>query len=551
MGRGHAVRAGPARGRGSRRGLCMSVAVALALLTPHASRAQSNGSSLTNAGLLARVLGTTRSGAALRCRDLRALGAAGLSIVSASESGAGQSALCRVHGVILAEVQFMLELPAAWNGRLYVLGNGGYGGEPVTSDYAAAERRRAAALGFATLFTDLGHDRRREPGAEWARGSLARKLDYGIRALHASTLAAKDLLGRYYGSAARYSYFDGCSTGGGQGLKATQRYPADYDGVLAGAPVFDWVQLQVYGWNNQMAILEQPLATAKVALLARRVLELFDAKDGVRDGVIEDPLSIDFDPARDLPRHGPPDESFTDAEIAALERIYRGTYLDGRQIAPGAPLGAEPWGQMYAGPEFEPAAPESGWATRLVPDAHGAMQQRGNVEGWLRYLAFETDEPQMDVTRFDLRRDLPRLQAMSELLDATDPDLTAFAARGGRLLIYHGWADTGVNPITTVRYYESVLRTMGDRADRSVRLYTVPGMFHCRGGLGVDRFDGAAAVIAWVERGEPPEPLLASRVEGGSVVRTRPLCAYPLTARYLGTGSSDDAGSFACKRPRP
>jgi feruloyl esterase len=487
----------------------------------------------------------------MRCHDLTETVTATVTIISAAEAADRPGGVCRVHGMVALEVQFMLELPTAWSGRLYVLGNGGYGGEPVTGDYAAAERGRATDLGFATLFTDLGHDRLRQPGTDWAKGSLSRKLDYGVRGLHVTTVTAKEILSQYYGKPVNRSYFDGCSTGGGQALKAAQRFPGDYDGIVGGAPVFDFVQLQVYGWNNQMAILQTPLSAAKVALLGRRIMELFDATDGVTDGVIENPLAIDFDPRRDLPRNGPPDASFTNDEIKALARIYGGTIIDGTLIAPGVPVGAEPRGQVYDTARFDPARPESGWATRLIPDTRGSMQQRANVEGWLKYLAFEEDAPEMDIARFDPRRDLPRMQGMSHILDATHPDLSAFKARGGKLLIYHGWADTGVNPITTVRYYERVQQVMGNDSDGFVRLFMVPGMFHCRGGLNVDRFDGAAAVIAWVELGERPEQLIASRIEDRRVVRTRPLCPFPRTARYRGSGSTDDAGNFSCEKPRP
>jgi len=493
----------------------------------------------------------------MRCRDVLALGSPNLTIVAAGLAGppAGSagppigSNVCRVHGVVPLEVQFLLEMPDTWNGRLYVLGNGGYAGESVVGDYGAAERARATALGFAVMFTNLGHDRAREPGTEWARGNYAKKLDYGVRGLHVSTLAAKEILTRYYARRVLRSYFDGCSTGGGQALKAAQRFPADYDGIVGGAPVFDFVQLQVYGWNNQMAILKTPLSRDKVALLGRRIMELYDAADGVKDGVIENPMAIDFDPTRDLPRDRPGEPGFTDDEIEALARIYRGTYLDGKQLAPGVPVGAEPRGQTYAG-GFVRAPDESGWATRLIPDLQGRMQQRDNVEGWLKYLAFEQDQPDMDITRFDPRKDLPRTLEMSRIMDATDPDLRAFKARGGKMILYHGWADTGVNPFMTVRYLEKVQQTMGEDLGSFMRLFMVPGMFHCRGGLNVDRFDAVAPVIAWVERGEAPRQLVARRMEGDRVVRSRPLCPYPQVARYLGTGSTDEARNFACERPR-
>ena len=516
--------------------------LSLAIVVVGHAAAQSNGSSLTDSTLLTRLVRDAHTAPAMHCRDLRADTNEQLTVIAADETVRG-SPVCRVHAVIPQEVEFMLELPTSWNGRLYVLGNGGYGGESVTGDYGLAERTRATELGFATLFTNLGHDRTREPGADWARGSYAKKIDYAVRGLHVTTVAAKELVRHYYGTPLRHSYFDGCSTGGGQALKAAQRYPADYDGVVGGAPVFDFIELQVYGWNNQMALLGAALSPGTVAHLAQRITDLFDAADGVRDGVIENPLAIDFQPERDL--RGDP--AFTDAEIKALARIYRGVVIDGQQVAPGVPVGAEGLGQTYTGAGFETAAPESGWATRLIPDARGYLQQRANVEAWLRYLAFETDVPDMDITRFDPVRDLPRLQPMARMLSATDPDLSAFRARGGKLILYHGWADTGVNPFTTVRYFERVEQTMHGQTHDFARLYMVPGMFHCRGGLNVDRFDAVTAVIGWVENGTAPQALVASRVEQGYVVRTRPLCPFPQSARYRGEGSTDNARNFSCR----
>jgi len=518
-----------------------------ACLLPGSGLAQSNGSSLTQADALKGVLGAERARPQLPCHEVRSLGGASFTVI-ATESRAG---LCRVHAVIAQEIQFMLELPDRWNGRLYVLGNGGYAGESVTGDYGRVERDRAHALGFATVFTNLGHDNEREPGTSWAKGNFAKKIDYGVRGLHVTTVVAKQILLTYYGHQPRHSYFDGCSTGGGQALKAAQRFPSDYDGIVGGAPVFDFVELQLYGLNNQRAIAKTPLSRERVAFLAEQVMELFDAQDGVKDGVIENPLAIDFHPARDLPRASSGRAGFTDAQIEALEQIYGGLRVGDKQLAPGVPVGAEPSGLTYSDSYFTPAAPESGWATRLIPDSHGYMQQRANVEEWLKYLAFETDEPDMDIFRFNVQRDVSRLAPMSRIMDATDPDLAAFAARGGKMIIYHGWADTGVNPLTTVHYYERVRQQLGPGVPGFFRLFMVPGMFHCRGGLGTDRFDALSAVISWVEANRAPDTLLAARVVGGKRVRTRPLCPYPAVAHYLGAGNTDEARNFSCQQPAP
>ncbi|MBS0417901.1 MAG: tannase/feruloyl esterase family alpha/beta hydrolase [Proteobacteria bacterium] len=517
----------------------------LVCLLPSWLFAQSNGSSLTDAAQVPGLVGSERQPPKADCRQLRALGGTSFAVISADPV----SGLCRVHALIPQEIQLMLELPDHWNGRLYVLGNGGYAGESVIGDYGQVERGRAHALGFATVFSNLGHDNAREPGTSWARNSFAKKIDYGLRALHVTTLAAKQIVLDYYGTQPHHSYFDGCSTGGGQALKAAQRFPDDYDGIVGGAPVFDFVELQLYGLNNQLAVARTPLSRELVARLGQRIMELYDARDGVADGVIENPLAIDFDPARDLPRASPGHQGFTDAEVSALAQIYAGLRLDGRHLAPGVPVGAEPAGQMYSDSRFSAAPPESGWATRLIPDAKGYMQQRENVESWLKYLAFEIDEPDMSIFRFDPRRDVPRLGAMSTIMDATNPDLSLFAARGGKMLIYHGWADTGVNPLTTVHYYDRVRQGMGAGVADFFRLFMVPGMFHCRGGLGTDRFDALSAIIAWVESNKAPESLLAARVIDGKQVRTRPLCPYPRVAHYRGTGSTDDARNFSCQQP--
>ena len=513
--------------------------------------AQSNGSSFTDRDRLIEVLGEARRGPTAPCAGLRAQSDLETTIVAAQPlTGPGTGAsLCQVHGVIVPEVQFLLELPSQWNGRLYVLGNFGYGGESLTGDYGRAERERAHALGFATVFTNLGHDQNVMPGATWARQNLARRIDFGLRGLHVTTEAAKRFAKLYYGEPPRRSYFDGCSTGGGQGLKAAQRFPADYDGIVAGAPVYDFVRLQLYGWNNQMAIARAPLSQDKVALLAKVILEKFDNVDGVRDGVIGDPAAIDFIPTRDLPHASGGRAGFTDLELEALTRIYRGTVLDGKELAPGLPVGAEPAGQTYLGYGTEPGPLSSGWTDRLIANSAGYVPQRDLIETWLKYLAFDNDDPQMTLEQFDPRRDLPRLSTTTtQILDATDADLSAFRAGGGKLLVYHGWADTGVNPRLTTDYFNRVNQGMGTSKD-FFRLFMVPGMFHCRGGVNVDRFDALTSVVRWVEKGEAPEQLTAARVENGKSVRTRPLCSYPSVARYVGRGSTDDITAFRCTDP--
>ena len=528
--------------------LLWSIQLSVTLLV--AAHAQTNGSSFDEADVSALMQAWPRDAPSMNCERLGAqdFGYHQVSVtrVSASEQ---TPAACRVRAVIADDIQFVVELPESWNGRLYVHGNGGYGGESPDGNYGAEARRTALRYGFVAGFSNLGHDRDAFPGTQWAHNSRAREIDYSYRALHATVVAARRLARAYYGKAVQYSYFDGCSTGGGQGLKAAQRYPADFDGITIGAPVFDFAGLQLYGWNNQMAIAKTPLSAQRVELLGEVILSLFDELDGIADGVIDTPERLDFIPARDLPRDPSGAKGFTEAEIEALTRIYRGPQAGGKPIYPGIPIGAEPRGQLYESGSFKPVPSESAWAGRLFDDLAGEQQTRDIVATWFKYMAFETDVPDYDWQQFDIEHDLGKLTYMSALMDATDTDLDKFRERGGRMLMYHGWGDTGVNPLMTVDYYRKVLARNGSGTRDFFRTFMVPGMFHCYGGVNVDRFDAMTPVIHWVEEGIAPSRLPASRVEDGKTTRTRPLCPYPQVARYAGAGSTDAAENFRCVEP--
>ena len=234
------------------------LAVVVLLTAALPSAAQTNGSSFTDAGSIVDRLAGTEIAAASACTDLAGARTAGYEILEARPDPEFAPGSCTVIGRTSPTVEFVVNLPAAWNRRLYVHGNGGYGGESVRGPYGLAARRRAVARGFAAAFTNLGHDAGASPGASWAHDNREAEIDYSYRALHQATVAAKAISAEYYDRAVAYAYFEGCSTGGGQGLKAAQRYPGDYDGIAVGAPVFDFVGLQLYGWNNQMAIRDTP-----------------------------------------------------------------------------------------------------------------------------------------------------------------------------------------------------------------------------------------------------------------------------------------------------
>ncbi|MDA1093993.1 MAG: tannase/feruloyl esterase family alpha/beta hydrolase [Acidobacteria bacterium] len=499
-----------------------------------------NGSSFRDASSSAidyRVPFVTRGGPAEACRALRGLTSHDYSIVSATLVGAtgdvGEH--CRVYGVIQPEVKFGVHLPTAWNGRFYMQGNGGYAGNAPDAEGTLRTAMRAVANGFAAASTDTGHDARAEPLATFAHDNLAKEIDYAFRAVHLTAVTAQAITATYYETPHRYAYWDGCSTGGRQGLMSAQRFPDDFDGIVAGAPVQNFTDTQMaYVWNNQ-ALARAPLTEADVARVAVAVYEQCDATDGLKDGLIDDPRHCHFDPARDLRvcSGSTADGCFPTGQIETLQAIYSGPVVDGRQLFPGQLLGAE----------------AGGWTNWIVSDRGPTIGSRFS-ETFFKYMAFTPDEPDFDWRTFDFAAD-PARATSRNMLDAMDPDLSAFQARGGKMITHFGWADTALNPMMGVNYYEDVRATMGaDATNAFYRFFPVPGMFHCSGGLGTDQFDVMTPLVNWVEGGAAPDSIAAARVEQGQVTRTRPLCPYPQVARYSGSGSIDDARSFACAPPQ-
>ena len=451
---------------------------------------------------------------------------------------------CRVAGVIPPVIRFQVNMPAAWNGRFYMYGNGGFAGTSPDSEGRARTRESALLNGFATAYTDTGHDRRFEPLATFAYNNLQMEIDYSFRAVHLTVVTAKELIGIYYGDRPSTSYWDGCSTGGRQGLMSAQRFPADFDGIVVGAPVLDFTGTMVsYVWNNR-ALQSAPISSSKLTLVAKAVYARCDELDGLEDGLIEDPRRCDFRPTEHLAKCNGGTEleqCFTEDELQTLTRIYGGVTRKGELFFPGQPLGAE------AAIET-PDGSETGWDGYLLSTERPSSQFR-YMDTFLKYMAFPEDDPDYDWTSFDIEEDPDRMAGISEILDATNPDLTRFEERGGKILSYFGWADALLNPIRATDYYEQVESVMGDRVGDFYRLFMVPGMFHCDGGYGVDRFDALTPLVEWVENGTAPEKIIASRVEDGARTMTRPLCPYPQVARYKGVGSPNEAGSFFCTDP--
>ncbi len=482
-----------------------------------------------------------RLAAAFKTRDLVKLAAR---LVPAS---AEAPAHCRVDGVLAPEIVFQVNLPQRWNGRFYMIGNGGHAGQSPDDPAQAAQRSAALQNGFVMAATDTGHDARKEPRATFVLSNPQKAIDYAYRAVHLTATTAKAIAKLYYGRPVARSYWNSCSNGGRQGLIEAQRYPADFDGVIANAPWVDQTGFTIGAIWNQRALEEAPVTPEKLALVASRVMAVCDGADGLVDGLIDDPRRCAFDLARDVPRcpdgaDGP--DCLTSAQAGALAKIYGGVVSRGQPFFPGFMYGSE---ALVPGPD---GVPRSGWLNLIAPGSNGLPPADfALAEATMKYLVFTPPRPEYDYHTFDFDRDIGLLDAWGKLANAVNPDLSAFRKRGGKLLMTYGWADAILMPLMGVNYYERALAANGPRTPDFFRLFMVPGMAHCGGGVGPDRMDTVSAIVDWVEKGKAPDWIIASKVVGGQVVRTRPLCPYPQVARYKGEGSIDEAANFRCVAP--
>jgi feruloyl esterase len=447
-------------------------------------------------------------------------------------------AMCRVAGTVAPQIRFEVWMPEAgsWNGRFQAVGGGGLAG--IISYPAMGQAIRA---GFATASTDTGHV---STDTTWMR-NRQQMIDYGYRAIHEMTVKSKAIIEAHYGSAPMYSYFNGCSTGGRQGLMTAQRFPNDYDGIVSGAPVNNFTNLHIGQLWAAHATLMRPgarLGQDELRLLHTAALEQCDANDGVRDGIITDPRSCDFDPGTLACAAGQSGDCLTSAQVDSARLLYQGAV----NLRTGEPIypGLEPGGE---GPQ--PGNP--GWGMLV-----GGEQPFSISTSVINGMAFAN--PEFDWRSFDFDRDVAFVRGrLSHLLDAVDADLRDFRDQGGKLILYHGWNDPGVMPREVINYYDklaSFAERTGERdglaATRDfARLFMMPGMGHCRGGDGPDQADFMSALMTWVEEGRVPERIIASRMRDGAVDMTRPLCPHPEVAQYRGRGNTNDAANFQCAVP--
>jgi len=455
---------------------------------------------------------------------------------------------CRVSGTLSPEIAFEVRLPSVWNGRLYMIGNGGHAGEALDNPGRVAQLRQGLEHGFAVAQTNTGHFASEEPGATFVLSNPQKALDYAYRAVHVTAVTAKELARRYYARPVDKAYWNSCSNGGRQGLIEAQRYPEDFDGIVANAPWVDQTGFTIGAIWNQRAFAETHVSAEKLSLVAERGMQQCDAVDGLRDGLIDDPRRCSFEVARDVPTCAAGNEAsaacLTSAEAEAVQKVYDGPRSRGRAIFPGFMVGSEAVLPRPNGP------PTSGWVGLIAPaEAGGRTADFGLAEGTMRYLVFDPPRPEWDFKTFDFDRDPALLERWGELANAKQTDLRSFRERGGKLLITYGWSDAILQPLMGVDYYEKAAAANGRNSTDFMRLFMIPGMAHCAGGLGPDQYDAVTAVIDWVEKGTAPDSLVAKKIANGAVTRSRPLCPYPQVARYRGEGSVDDAASFECRMP--
>jgi feruloyl esterase len=471
---------------------------------------------------------------------------------------------CDLRGTIAAKIGFEVRLPAsAWTQRYLQVGCGGLCGvldiRVEHADDCVPLQDHAAALAS----TDMGHRGRTMGDGAFGADPQAR-IDFAYRGVHLTALAAKALLKVYYGQAPKRAYFSGCSDGGREALMEAERFPQDFDGIAAGAPAMNFqVQNTFYhAWMytvNHRADGSAILTAAQLPALHEAALAACDQVDGLKDGQITDPRACRFDPALAVCKAGQPqDQCLTTEQAEVARKFYAGpSDAAGHRFTVGGPQ----------------VGSELAWRGVFVPDdAQGRVMSEDAALGTLRFLAFPTNPAaSYSLSDFDFdQATFRRLDALHPLYDATDTDLSAFVARGGKLLLWHGWSDPHISPINTIAFYRAAEASLGKKAaEDALRLFLFPGMYHCFGGDGTGSFDVLSPLMKWVEEGTGPDRIIAAKVDlppmgpppSGAArasvpvlqvappIRTRPVYAYPRVATYSGTGSIDQAGNFRAGDP--
>jgi feruloyl esterase len=430
---------------------------------------------------------------------------------------------CRVAAVLApssdSHVEMELWLPENWNGKFLAVGNGGWAGSISFPAMAIGLQS-----GYAVASNDTGH---KGGDGSFALGHPEKVVDFAWRAMHEMARHSKTLVQAYYEQPARLSYYQGCSTGGRQGLMSAQRFPADFDAIVIGAPVNNVLALNASQFNSMKRLIENrdmALSPAKVEMLHEAVLAACEADDGVSDGFLNNPLACGFNPQALACTDGDNAACLTPAETEAVLHAWNGTFsAAGEQLYPGHARGFE-----------------LGWRVPEADSVPASLQTDAT-----RYLVYE--DPEWDWREFEIERDLQLAREKAGYIEAVETDLSEFKAMGGKLIIYHGWNDPGPSPLNSINYVNGVAQALGGAQEDWLRLYMMPGMGHCAGGIGPDQADFLGAMEAWVEEGMAPGIITAARIREGRVDMTRPLCPYPAVAQWDGKGNPDDAASYSCR----
>jgi feruloyl esterase len=446
-----------------------------------------------------------------------------------SQAYASLPAFCRVAATLMpspdSDIKVEVWMPASgWNGKFEAVGNGGWAGN---ISYPALAQ--AVGAGYAAASTDTGHTGN---SAAFALGHPEKLVDFGYRAVHEMTVQAKQIVDAFYGGRPTISFWNGCSLGGRQGITEAQRYPADFDAIVAGAPAVNSMLLHSVrmALNLQVhATTENYIPPEKYPMIHNAVLEACDALDGVKDGVLELPTRCRFDPKVLECKGADGPNCLTRPQVETAEALY------------------SPVKHPRTGAVIFPALLERGseldWGTLAGPEPVNTALDA------FKYVVFK--DASWDWRRFDAATDIDLAARVdSGIINSANTDLTAFFAHGGKLLMYHGWADQQVAAGNSVDYFTKVVKAAGNSAvDKSIQLYMIPGMGHCQGGPGTDTFSKMTAIERWVSTGHAPESITASHMTYGTTDRTRPICPYGKVAKWKGTGSTDEASNFICAAP--
>jgi feruloyl esterase len=485
-------------------------------------------------GALLTVLGATGSASGATCESLATLAFPDATVTAAQLVPAGSGPAkdlpeyCRVAATLRpssdSDIKVEVWLPATgWNNKYLAVGNGGWNGSIDAGALATGLRR-----GYAVSATDTGHQ---GGGGPWM-GSAEKVVDFGHRAVHEMTVKAKTVVSSYYGNAARRSYFQGCSAGGRQGVMAAHRYPEDFDGIVAGAPAVDTTgraSFAVWIAQQQHRAEGAYIPAEKYPAIHDAVLQACDGLDGVTDRVIENPRACSFDPKVIECKAGDSLTCLTSAQVETARTMYKPVVhaRTGEVIFPGLERGSELGWSTFGGPQPFPIGTQM-----------------------FQFMVF--GNPSWDYKTLNFDADMAKVASLEKgQINILEPNFDRFAARGGKLIQYHGWADQQIPSASSTRFYQAVEKRAGSRAtiDPYYRMFMVPAMGHCGGGAGTTTFDMLTALEQWVEGGKAPASIPASRVVNGKTERTRLLCPFPQVARYSGHGSTDDAANFACKAP--